>query len=900
MKAPFRLRKRLTAAPADGLLFPREDMAGLVALCAATATARLPIVYRLAGGYLLALHAPTTGVFPGTIRLRRLGPNLFLPVDAELVPALLPDEATVLGRERGLVFLPGGRVLGFVPACPVPPRALLQAGRLERFRWEPFPSPPHLAARIDSVTLELPNDAPEVVLEAGGTDVGIEDPLADASEQPSRAADGVTLGLGRALMGLGRLLGLRGLSQVGARWVASVLNRVPRLGASLLGRQEAALRALLREFHEGNLERALRRAVPLGDENQRIKNRPLASGSLPNQAPHYSLADLLQGRRTGSGPLWLSSADVFAELQEAYRRAAAEATRRGDYRRAAFIYGKLLRNYRAAADVLAEGGLFHDAAIIYLKKVIDVPAAARAFERAGEIDEALELYRTRKDHLAAGDLLRRVGEAEAALAEFLLAADNLVSTQGHLAAGELLLEHVGYPDLARTYFERGWAQRPGGSSIGCALRLVRLHADLAEQAALIALLDEAEPFFARPGNDGPAEKFFNLVAEEAQCPNLTALRDDLLDRALLGLAGKLRQRAQVEERPGTVVSQFLGGKPVWAPPLVKDAEYAFKATLQTRPLPRTAALVCSGNKLVTAVGYAPEIGAVLVGCADGTMECLHADTGSFVSLPSGRGPVIALATDTRAQLIVALWRGEEQIWRDSYLKEGAGYDLRQRQVLGDVHTAWLVPRIVCRGHDFLVGSWTDGSFELLRGPLLLAEGNVLSLPEAVLALLAVPGMVAEPPLLVLENRRVTYQDGKSPFCASLGWMPCCPPGSSLVVPPLAWYPRSPTELELAGLDPEGKLFFSLVQIGSEELQVATNSSADSGYRALTILRPGVLAAVASGHVDWLRLGGCTRPFLCSRTPFAMTQPVACFHYRGAEELMVIGADGAVIRLAVPV
>ena len=466
VKAPFRLRKRLTAAPADGLLFPREDMAGLVALCAATATVRLPIVYRLAGGYLLALHAPTTGVFPGTIRLRRLGPNLFLPVDAELVPALLPDEATVLGRERGLVFLPGGRVLGFVPACPVPPRALLQAGRLERFRWEPFPSPPHLAARIDSVTLELPNDAPEVVLEAGGTDVGIEDPLADASEQPSRAADGVTLGLGRALMGLGRLLGLRGLSQVGARWVASVLNRVPRLGASLLGRQEAALRALLREFHEGNLERALRRAVPLGDENQRIKNRPLASGSLPNQAPHYSLADLLQGRRTGSGPLWLSSADVFAELQEAYRRAAAEATRRGDYRRAAFIYGKLLRNYRAAADVLAEGGLFHDAAIIYLKKVIDVPAAARAFERAGEIDEALELYRTRKDHLAAGDLLRRVGEAEAALAEFLLAADNLVSTQGHLAAGELLLEHVGYPDLARTYFERGWAQRPGGSSIG--------------------------------------------------------------------------------------------------------------------------------------------------------------------------------------------------------------------------------------------------------------------------------------------------------------------------------------------------------------------------------------------------------------------------------------------------
>ena len=64
---------------------------------------------------------------------------------------------------------------------------------------------------------------------------------------------------------LGQMLGIQGLSGLGVGWIGKALSLAPRLSEDLLGRQAAALRDLLREFREGDLERALRRALPLGE-----------------------------------------------------------------------------------------------------------------------------------------------------------------------------------------------------------------------------------------------------------------------------------------------------------------------------------------------------------------------------------------------------------------------------------------------------------------------------------------------------------------------------------------------------------------------------------------------------------------------------------------------------------
>ncbi len=75
-----------------------------------------------------------------------------------------------------------------------------------------------------------------------------------------------------------------------------------------------------------------------------------------------------------------------------------------------------------AAQALQRGGLHHDAAILYLKKVNDRAAAAQAFEAAGQVDRAIEIYRQLGSHEAAGDLLRRIGDEDGAVAEYRRAA----------------------------------------------------------------------------------------------------------------------------------------------------------------------------------------------------------------------------------------------------------------------------------------------------------------------------------------------------------------------------------------------------------------------------------------------------------------------------------------------
>jgi hypothetical protein len=680
MKVPFHLRKAAGKADVAGLLLLSADVRELLAVCAALGPpaggaregAALPPVYAVLGGFLIkasggrqppvptsqqGAHAPRSPSIPGAIRLRRLAGNLFLPVDAELVPALLEDEAAALVRDRGLVFLPGGRVLAFAPDRPLTAAELLACPRRQPRTWEPLPPRPARPDRLREVLLDLPNDTPDVILDSGAGTIGSEEaPRPPASIPGAQAAGAAALGVGRGLVWLGHLLHWRGLAQLGARLMRQVVDRVPRLSESLLGRQEAALRELLRQFREGNLEQALRRALPL--------NSPAGRGDTVAQNDHlplhnllYSLRELLGGGR-GPASLWLGGFNVQADLAREYRKAAEDAAARGDWRRAAFIYGKLLHDYRLAAAVLERGGLHHDAAVIYLELLSDTLGAARAFEAAGEVDRALQLYRRRGDHVAAGDLLRRAGEEDLALEEYRQAAALLAAGDNHLEAGELMLERGRRPDLALEFFTAGWSRRPQGSAQGCLLRLAEIRAAGESPRPLLSLIAEADDFFAPPGNDSGAAQFYNALARLAGGPHLEASRDDLRDRALAGLANKLRQRAREESRPGNTVSQLLGQPGTWAPAVVSDAAFAFKAALCRTPQTRSVSpnRIQLWEGLVTAVCWALETGRVYAGFANGGWTRFDPKTGyRSVWRPEKDNEVVtALATDPVGDLLVVL------------------------------------------------------------------------------------------------------------------------------------------------------------------------------------------------------------------------------------------------------
>ncbi len=131
MDVPIRLVRRAAPRPtADAFLLPAADPAPLAA--AAARLADWPQVFAAGGGFLLVPPAAEPGPVPGAVRLCRLWGDLFAPADADLLPALLPDEAAALTRDRGLIVLPGGTVVAFDPAAPLPVTRWLAPARVRR------------------------------------------------------------------------------------------------------------------------------------------------------------------------------------------------------------------------------------------------------------------------------------------------------------------------------------------------------------------------------------------------------------------------------------------------------------------------------------------------------------------------------------------------------------------------------------------------------------------------------------------------------------------------------------------------------------------------------------------------------------------------------------------------
>jgi hypothetical protein len=929
MRVVFSLKRSSAIEPATALLLPEHAVDALLDICVQLGRDHLPAIYPVTDGFVLKLRAPTTASYPGTIRLRGLAEDLLIPVDAELIPTLHEDEARGLVRDRGLIFLPGGRVLAYAPREPLALSSLVALGRIDRQSWQPFPAAREWAATIRRINLELPEPPAEEILEQAGQDIGSEDPRPDDSSLSSKVAGRGGLIAGQCMVGLGRLFHSRRLTELGTRLIQAALSLAPRLSEGLFGRQEAALRWLLREFREGNLEKALRRALPLLGSDQRGTTR--AGGfRLPFHNLFYSLRNLLG--RDEVAAVWYGGRDLQADLLQEYRRAAELAAAQGDHRRAAFIYGKLLRDFRSAANVLLQGGLCRDAALLYLTKVGDNLAAARAFAEAGEIDRALELYRQAGEHLLAGDLLRRAGEEEAAIVEYEIAAGELVSSQqDYLAAGLLLLSRAARPDLARPYFATGWAKRPGKNYLACAIKLAALDADEGKADELVSLLTEAEKYLLPPGNTSAAAGFLNEIARLADHPNLAAVRDDLRDRTLLDLAVKLRQRAEGEVRPGNLVSDVLGHAAAWDAAVVRDAGYALKTALERarppalrQPQASSAARLQIGQGLVTAACVAPGSGDIFVGFRHGAVYCFRPSRNETVHLPgSASGRVASLATDAEAKLVVVLREREEEQAPSTLMSYRLALD-EMYQIEGTIDSGSvncsLAPLIVA--HAFLpmvgmVGIWNEVQLSFLRGPLLTRWGNlegpqagmdlssalllplVQHRPQTLSVLLFGPNYIlyAEEPL----RQRRSWTASRWLY-GDLGWTPCIPEGSSLRSVPISWVQSERSHVELAGLTSTGALHWSHLDLGRSEAEIripAHNGWARvEGFLATTLLQPGRLAAVSRSAIYWVRAG--SKEFSTwATTRGDFSRAIACFSSYRTRELIVICSDGVALRVPVP-
>lgn len=927
MKVPFTLHQTAHPGPVTAYLLLSEKATDLLELCARIAAeapeiARewpaLPPIFAVPGGFLVKLGRPAAAVFPGTIRLRSRVANLFLPADAELTPALLDDEAAGLVRERGLIFLPGERVFAFAPDQLVTADKLLSLPRQSRREWQALPARPARPERLEEILLDRSDETPNLILESGGEGIGEQTPRPADAGPIARTAGRAALGAGHGLAWLGKMLHLPGLAKLGAALAAGALSAVPRLTESLLGQQEAALRELLRKFRAGDLEEALRHALPLSNAPGR-GGQAAGDAKLPMHGLRYRLADLLGSAR---GPVsnWFASMDVHGELTREYHKAAEAATARGDYRRAAFIYGRLLNDFRRAADVLSRGGLHHDAAILYLEILGDSLAAARAFEAAGETDRALRLYLQRGEHLLAGDLLRRLGEEEAAMRYYVLAADQLAAVENFVAAADVLFHRAQRPDLARRYLADGWGKRPRGGAIPCLLRLTQWHAEQDEQRPLLALVAEAEQFFAPSGNEHGASQFFNALAQTADRPNLSSLREELRDRALRALAAKLRYRAETDVRPGVAVSGLFGASGTWKAALVSDADFALKAVFKKKDKPAKKIIQPALTRLrvgagqVTAVCAAPLSGRIFLGFNNGSIRCFHPqeELAIRVATPRLGSPIIALATDDRGNRLIALLQKSGEASLFSFTISETGYDFASDITVAAFGPCWLTP-IAERGNAPLFGFWNGQNLSILYGdhdllpvfwkPLMETEKKAragLLFPNRYPFDLGKGSPVS---VCFVDNTLVRYYPGSSnaPITLlSLGWRPGSQLRGLCSPPPLSCTWSDARTLELVGIHEDDsihwtELFFS----DPDNLVLRGGASTQQGsYRAAALVRPGWIAGVHAGGVDWLYRHQ-HRLLPRSTTPATLEDVVACAPSLPTGELLVICRDGSLTRVPLP-
>jgi tetratricopeptide (TPR) repeat protein len=920
MQIPFQLVRRTECEPATALLLLSLDPAQLLRLCTQLAADPLPRICVTTDGFLLLLDEPTDRPWPECLRLRRLAEHLLLPVDANLLPQLHETEAAALTRKRGLIFLPGERVLEFAPEFSVETADILSTGPVRREPWQTLPQRRFIAEQIRSITLELPPQPPETIVEEGGEGIGTEDPRPQDSSFTNKVAGRTQFGLGQALRKLGQALNWQGLKNMGKRWMESAMDAVPRLSEKVLGSQEAALRELLRRFRDGDVEGALKRALPLGEPGGRGK----AAGDaiLPTHNLGYSLGNILGGGGGGTAGIWYGGIDVQRELFREYRKAAEEAAARGDWKRAAFIYGKLLSDWREVAAVLSRGGLHHDAAIFYRDKLNDPLRAAVSFEAGGEFDEALKIYERLREHEKAGDLLRRLGEEEAAIERFLKAADALVERgKGPLAAGEFILRKTSRVDLAETYFASGWSLRYRslelGNAVPCAVKLANIYSDREDAEAFFTLLQEGEDFFAPPGNNSAAGEFFNTMVRLSDQKIWDTDRDELRDRCLLALAGKIRHQAEHDRNVATLVSNLLGGTGLWEPAVVRDAAFAVRQPLpQPKPkqAERPATAVRLGNATVVAAVQAPGSGEVFVGFYNGELASFRASDSRVTLVHRFDNTIRGLAVDEGGDLIVvvvALEADEGQMLFALRRSGNGPYRLTAEKYYDEVEDQRLAPLIVRSGEDHMTtlrGVGDEQPLVVLRcSDLLPTTLRSVVFPDPACQDLLLPDPTSRESSahwLVFESHllhkmRSATQSGNY-TTLPINWRPQTHPGTSLSAPILSWLRVEQDLWELAGIGEAGGIYYLRLRIDetvfASERLLATNCA--NGYRCTTLIRPGVLAGVtAENRLIWLRAeADRLKEFAPSQRLPTTNLATACFASRATGELLVILQDGSLLRM----
>ena len=230
------------------------------------------------------------------------------------------------------------------------------------------------------------------------------------------------------------------------RFAVRLLHR-SRL-TKVLGRRQAAYMAkMMAMFEEGNLDDALRHAVPLSDVPPALDH----SAALGIPAPRTSLSII--PRRSSSSLLIGAEDNVMSYLRQLYRSAFERLVAQGRIEEAAFVLAELLRSNEEAVAFLERHGKLRLAAELAEARELPPGLVVRQWFLAGENKRAIRIA-LRTQAFADAVLRLEKTNKEQAVALRLLWAEVLADAGNYAGAVDVLWPLTNERLRAREWMDR--------------------------------------------------------------------------------------------------------------------------------------------------------------------------------------------------------------------------------------------------------------------------------------------------------------------------------------------------------------------------------------------------------------------------------------------------------------